>query len=746
MKRHSALSLWTALALFAFGASSAEATPVSVGTTKSQPVTAVVLVDESGSLTPAAVRDERAAAAALVSSDLSPRSKFLVAGFGSANRPGDSAVTPYCGFIVASDAQARQRLVECANQVHGRSADEGNDTDHAKAIQFALESLADEGPGAPVVFLLTDGVLDVHRSPSYGRDPARRETEAWRRIHERLLPQARAAGTQIWPLGFGAEVSRAKLQAFAAGGANENARCASARSARPHAIVVDDSGAAIPGLLQALVGARCGAVSGAGSTTLKHGATRSLYVRIPPIATAGAITVVKDDPTFKVDFFTPSGDAASAKGTTGGQRFERSARGGRTEALRIANPVPGRWKVVVSDPRGRASDSPVSAFAVWEGALQASIFVSPVAPVPGQRLAVEVRVLSRKGVIVGRDLDGIGAQVQAQGDFGRIPVPVRLRDAAFRGSFPLPDDAKGAVQVIAQVSGRGVSSDRRIEPLTIQAPGMPSASFAFDVPADVAPGATIHGSVVTSNRGSPQPGRLQLGQSSPGALVTLDSTLRRIPTGQARSEFTLHVADDTKLGALYGSVYLVNGEGQRLAGSPFDATVEPPPSWLSRHWKALLLGLLFVIAVLVGAWLTARTRGQRTARQTDTRGLIATLYRDEAEVGRLEQERQPDDPSRFALVVFEPDGDAPPQLLDEQTAAGRGRPIVVTRRESQLSFAVDGKRAQAGAFGSPFELGESLNLIVHDHVEPPPPSIPDDEGHPNQPIVEVKSSGAWETW
>src|SRR6266536_59476 len=169
------------------------------------PIRIVVLVDESGSLTSAAVAEERRAAALIGLSELSTRSQVAVIGFGSSNGPGQSAVDEVCPLTDLSDVQARQSIADCVQSIRPRKTHEGADTDHAAAIRAALDIFGQADPlkRAPVAFLLTDGVLDVHNSPAYGPDPASRNREAQQQLDHEILPDAKRAGVQIWPLGFG---------------------------------------------------------------------------------------------------------------------------------------------------------------------------------------------------------------------------------------------------------------------------------------------------------------------------------------------------------------------------------------------------------------------------------------------------------------------------------------------------------------------------------------------------------------
>ncbi|HEX8745075.1 MAG TPA: hypothetical protein VF712_18260 [Thermoleophilaceae bacterium] len=668
-----------------------------------QPVTAVILVDESGSLSPAAVAAERDAAAALVSSDLSKRSKFMIAGFGSANRPGQSAVTAYCDFVVTSNRAARERLVQCANSIHARKPSEGNDTDHAKAIQFALEHLRGQR-GVPAIFLLTDGVLDVQNSPDYGRRPERRTAEAQRRVSEVLLPEARRRGVQVRPLGFG-NASRPALDAFAAGGAGVNRRCS---GGRPRAVIVHDIAEVIHGLVTSLGGVRCGAVGPPNTGTLGRGGSTKLKVKIPAIATDGAITVVKGDPSFQVDVYQPNGDPTPENGTVNGQTFERSGRTARVESVQITNPIPGDWTVKVSDPRNRASSTRVTTFAIWEGVLQASLVDSPVLPIPGRDIDVQVHVLARNGVLTGDDLDGVKAEAQAFGSFGRVPIPLRLTDgSAFKGRFPLPADAKGALRIEARVSGPGVSSDVRVDPLKIQTSNYVFGDFDLSIPRELHAGDVIHGSITTTNQGPPRAGALQLGEFSPGTLVTLDSSLDRIPAGKQRFPFTITVSKRSKAGSIYAQVVLVADKGEPLSKAAVDTkVVEPPPI---PTWVLILAACCLVALLALGFFLWRRRQAKRA--RTDTRRLVVTLLNGtgESSASRLGPEGGSRWKPRRTIVLY--DNDGAKELLDERTGAGRGQEFVIERDRSDVTVRSD-DAVWEGQLATPLVVAENVRLTV----------------------------------
>src|SRR5690349_24579969 len=121
----------------------------------------VVLVDESGSLSDTDVVKEKEAARTIAFSVLAPQSQVSVIGFGSADGAGQSPVDVVCKPTVLDDQQSRDTLGKCVESLHRRAENEGNDTDHAAALKQALSIARSGGPERKVVFLLTDGKLDV---------------------------------------------------------------------------------------------------------------------------------------------------------------------------------------------------------------------------------------------------------------------------------------------------------------------------------------------------------------------------------------------------------------------------------------------------------------------------------------------------------------------------------------------------------------------------------------------------------
>jgi hypothetical protein len=513
----------------------------------------VILVDESGSLDQPAVANERNAAALLALAELSPDSQFAIDGFGSSNGPGQNAVTPYCDFITVSNHVARERVSVCARKVHKRSLKEGNDTDHAAALAQAVGQLAGTPTGmTPVIFLMTDGVLDVSHSPQYGKSAADRNAQALREINGQILPRARRAGVQVWALGFGPQADKQALDSFANGGAGSNSHCAGTAGASPSGVVVGNSTDVIFGLLRTLGRARCAQVEPPISGRLDPGKTLTLSVHIPVIATDGAITVTKVDPSFRVAYYDPAGHQAPAQGQLAGETFDLSGGNSNVEALRIQDPIPGTWRVKVTDPAGHVGQT-ITATAVWQGALQGAISVVPGAPVPLHPAVLRVSLLTRSGLVKDPSaLRGVHATASVTGNFGTLGVALRDdgqgpddhgHDGVFAGTLTLPKGASGNVTAIGRISGVGLASDQRPYYFRVGGNDVPSVVIDLNPPETAHPGDDFAGTVDVTNNGVPQTGTLSLQGVTNAAQITIVPATVKMPTGHTVTRFSVQLAN-----------------------------------------------------------------------------------------------------------------------------------------------------------------------------------------------------------
>jgi len=676
------------------------------------PLRAVVLVDESGSLSAADLGSEQQAAASLGLAELSPASRFQVVGFGSWGR-GTTPIDQVCGpgFVTLSDRSARDRYATCAAKLHSRTVSQGNDTDFYAALSYAVQSITATplNGQVPVIFLLTDGVLDVSHTTLYGSSAQVRNAEATRRIEQEVLPAARKAGIQIWPLGFG-RADAASLDRFAAGGAGANSHCSGVPGApvsRPRSHVVGASAQVVQNLLETLLRARCGDLSAPAPATLQPGKTVSLHVTIPPIASDGAIAVVKGDPAFVVSYFDPKGNRVPAAGALNGQRFERSGADASVEALRIENPLPGSWRVEVSDPQGRPGQL-VVARALWQGALDSSVVLDPLQPKPGDKVAVEVRLLRRSGPVPKGALAGLQAGMLVSGNFGQLK-PIRLQDdasGAFRGSFAVPAEAKGALQVRTLLSGAGVASNLHTITFPLAGPAPLSADFGNFKLGSLHPGVKVSGTLTVTNSGQPRQVEFALADVAPAnaqLTIATPSAPLMLPSGRQRVPFKLAVPNSAPDGPFAATLVVREIGGAPLAAHYVSGRVTRPPSTLSQYWWLIVVVVLIALTA-VAAVLLRRRAHSATA---DTYGLVASLEQADEPLGRpLPAPGGPE----FRFELLQSDGETAKLL---QAGSGRGTQVLVRRAGNNVELTVGGAEPQISRLGESLEVGDGLVLRVN---------------------------------
>ncbi|WP_345025853.1 vWA domain-containing protein, partial [Streptomyces sedi] len=204
------------------------------------PIDFTIVVDQSESLSEEDLRREVDAATTIAQAELSERSRATVIGFGSAEEEGQVAAVEACQGTEL-DAAGRQRISECVEELASPDRELiGPGTDHPAALAQAVDRLARGDEETPrVVFLLTDGRLDVSDSLNYGGSPEARQRNAREALGE-TLARARENRVQIWPLGFGDDIDEEALAGMAAGGYVEG--CAELPGAVPEMTVVGASG------------------------------------------------------------------------------------------------------------------------------------------------------------------------------------------------------------------------------------------------------------------------------------------------------------------------------------------------------------------------------------------------------------------------------------------------------------------------------------------------------------------------
>ncbi|GAB7032451.1 VWA domain-containing protein [Streptomyces sp. NPDC021749] len=603
-----------------------------------------VAVDESASLAAEDMQAEKAAAARIALGDVSSASHVTVFGFAAAESGDQRAVDPVCPRTTL-DAAGRESIGGCVGKLRSRKKSEGTGTDFPSAIRQGVHELSSgTDPSVPrVLFLLTDGEMDVTGSPQYG-DPAHRKDEGERQL-DRELKNARAQGVQIWPLGFGPAPDKAQLDRMAAGGYQKG--CVELPSARPQADKVSGAKDLGPKLEKIFAAAHCLRYE-PGTSPKRPPAT--LEVGISPLATVGSIVVDKSDPKVTITYIDPNGHQVPTSGTYHKSHFELAGAGDTVEALKIIDPVPGTWQVKAEAPEGHRS-LPVGVSVLWQGELRGAITMDPPSPQAGQKATVTMRLQTREGYQIKdpRDYAGLRVRSELTGD-GFAAMPVQLTDdgkgpdptasdGSFTGSVTIPRSADGALKVSGTLTASGLSADTRSEKGVVAPDVLPVAGTLRLPDADAHPGDEVTGTLTVHNTGkTPHTLRLSVADLQPG-LVSVspaeievkpgDSELRTVTVRLGPADAFGDRLDDDGL-KLGGTVTAVDttDRNRTLARSPLSVTVTPEPGIWETYWWAFLIGAVVIAAVVavVLAWLR-----QRRSRR-DPYGLVLQLLSEDGDV------------------------------------------------------------------------------------------------------------------
>ncbi|MFI9051644.1 VWA domain-containing protein [Streptomyces sp. NPDC053427] len=602
-----------------------------------------VAVDESASLAPEDMKAEKAAAARIALGDVSSSSHVTVFGFAAAESGDQRAVDPVCPRTTL-DAAGRESIGGCVGKLRSRKKSEGTGTDFPSAIRQGVHELStDTDPSVPrVLFLLTDGEMDVTGSPKYG-DTAHRKAEGERQLAQELKAAA-AKGVQIWPLGFGPAPDKAQLDRMAAGGYQKG--CVELPSARPKAGKVSGAKDVGPMLEKVFAAAHC--LRYQQGTSKRPPAT--LEIGISPLATVGSIVVDKSDPAVTVTYVDPSGHKVPTSGTYRKSRFELAGAGHAVEALKITDPVPGVWKVKAEAPEGHRS-LPVGVSVLWQGELRGAITMDPPSPQAGQKTTVTMRLQTREGYEIEdpRDYAGLRVSPQLTGD-GFAPVPLHLTDdgkgsdpkasdGSFTGSVTIPKSAEGTLKVCGTLTASGLHADTRCEGGEV-APDAPPVTTALTLPAaDAHPGDTVTGTLAVHNTSdTPHTLRLSVADLRPGLLSVSPAEIKLKPGESGTRNVTLEVGPEGVFGSrlddgelrLGGTATVVDttDHDRTLVRSPLSVRVTPEPGIWDRYWWAFVsaAALIALVTAAVLAWLRER-RGRR-----DPNGLVLQLVSEEGDI------------------------------------------------------------------------------------------------------------------
>jgi hypothetical protein len=602
-----------------------------------------VAVDESASLAPEDMKAEKAAAARIALGDVSASSHVTVFGFAAAESADQRAVDPVCPRTTL-DAAGRETIGACVGKLRSRKESEGTGTDIPSAIRQGVHDLTDgtDASEPRVLFLLTDGKMDVADSPKYG-DPAHRAAEGERQL-KLALRDAAEQGVQIWPLGFGPDPDKKQLDQIAAGGYRKG--CVELPSATPKAHKV--SGAKDVGTTLEKIFAAAHCLRHEEGPSKRPPAT--MEIGISPLATVGSIVVDKGDPEVKITYFDPNGDKAPTSGTHKNSRFELAGGTGTVEALKIVDPLPGTWKVKAEAPEGHRS-LPVAVSVLWQGELRGAITMDPPSPQAGEKVTVTMRLQTREGYEIKdpRDYAGLRVRSELTGD-GFSPLALDLTDTgkgpdtkasdgSFTGTAAIPEDADGALKVSATLTASGLSADTRSEGGTV-APGELPVTTALDLPAaGTRPGAEVTGTLAVHNTSdTPHTLRLSVADLRPGLLSVKPAEITLKPGESGTRKVTVEVAPADVFGGrlgddglkLAGTVAVTDttDDDRTLVRSPISVQVTPEPGIWEKYWWLFVSAavLIALAAVAAAAWLRLRRR------RRDPYGLVLRLVSEDGSV------------------------------------------------------------------------------------------------------------------
>ena len=549
------------------GAASAGELPDATLFGTAQPVNVVILADESGSMQqyPDEVRGERQAAAQIVQEEWSPQSQIAIYGFGSApekrGAQPQSAIDQYCGPTELTGNDARTRLTQCAAEITPRKASLGNDTDFAAALTQANTVLGGQQAvnRLPLVFILTDGQLDVGQNSPYSGWPssdAAGNAAAQKLITDPstgILDQLRRIGAEIWPVGFG-QANTGELSLFARGGAQND--CPAGSGATPKAAIVPPSvtGSAETEAIQSkLIGAfaeaRCAALGQTTWAQLPAGGSVSKTVTISQLATLGALVVDKGDPRVEVTYTDPKGKKVSdntpngqSSGSVDGAGYVLT--GGSLsplETLRLDNPLPGPWQVTFTDPAGVPAQI-VGLSVVWQGEVQLE-FVNQKVGDPGHPYQVAVQPAVRSTRVPTSALAGFTAGFALIWPGGQA-ARVRARlDATgdFTAAVTVPQGQNGIARVTATAAAAGVEG-QAVTAFKVAPGGGLTVSLNVPSGTAVAPGGTVTANATVDTNGLPATSIVfSLGGLGDGVDATIASPAKAVLIGSGRQSFPLTI-------------------------------------------------------------------------------------------------------------------------------------------------------------------------------------------------------------
>lgn len=593
-----------------------------------EPVELAIAVDQSGSLRPSDVERERDAAGRIAVGEISAASRITVLGFASADNDEQSPVDEVCP-TTELDPVAREKTGECIGRLARRAKGTGTGTDFPAVIRQAVTRLGEHGDDRPrVLFLLTDGKLDVDDSPAYGRDLESRRTNGARELDKALAEAARAK-VQIWPLGFGEGIDESALDAMAAGGYQGG--CTDLPAARPRATVVPDSTTLGNALQRAFAGARCLVTD----PPVEDRPPADISVRLSPLATLATIVVSKGDPEVRATYYDPRGEKVEPGTRADGSRFELAGAGGEVESLRITDPRPGDWQVRLDAPEGHR-DKLASVSVQWRGTVRSSIVMTPASPRPGEKVRIELGLQTRddEGVSDPDDLRRLKVSGELTGD-GFPPQDLELGDRGengdskagdgrFTGTVLIPDGADGALKAVGVLGAVGLTADHRPF-LTRTAPVNPDVRAEIRVDdAEVHPGEGVPFVLLASNdSGGPRTLRLYPRDTEPGAVRISPAEITLAPGESVNRRGRLTVDAGQRPHRLTARVEVLDRDerGRPLDAKLVDLDITPVPPWYERFWADWWWALVSALVAVAGLTGYAVWRRRQQATDVDPGGL-----------------------------------------------------------------------------------------------------------------------------
>ncbi|OHV39899.1 MULTISPECIES: vWA domain-containing protein [Pseudofrankia] len=607
----------------------------SVGKSGSPLIHAVVLVDESNSLKPAEV-DQEAQAAGLIAAEgqLDPESEIAVVGFGTDDgKAGQVAADDTCPMAPVGSTDFRS----CLAKLKLRTEAEGSGTDHAAALDLALNILEDNKTDGVfnVVFLLTDGGLRVDNSPRYGSgngsDPAvanQRIGAAKTLIDGPIKAKAQRLGVQIWPVGFGSSLDVSWMNHLATIGVGATTDC-KVPPAAPAYRFAGNAEEVIFTLHQALANATCLHIDPDKHDDGGPGSPVTLTQTIPVIASRATITAVKRNKDIKVTFTDPNGKAVGGTGSVDGSEYTLNTSSPGSESLSITNPIPGTWKVTFTWPDS-ADPQTVASDLTWLGQLSGVIRLDPPSPKPGETAVATVRLITSRNIAVTDPgiLEGLSFDARLSGE-GFDPQAVTLtddgqggdktaHDATFSGTVTVPGSATGGLSLIGRIQVTDESAiglRGTVQSASYAIPGERSGGVVLQVPAITSAhrGDRITATLTADNTtGSDREIKIALDGV---AGATVEPTTVTVRAGQNRftKDLTIRIAPDAAYGERAGVLRALDatggGQGVVLDEESLAFDVKAPPGFFAKYWYWFLIGLaVLILAVLVALLLRARWR------------------------------------------------------------------------------------------------------------------------------------------